>query len=198
MFLLLDNYDSFTYNLRHYLGELGAEVEVRRNDAITVEDVLTLEAEGIVISPGPCGPDRAGICMEVIARTKDRLPILGVCLGHQCIGQVFGGKIVLAPKPMHGKISDITHQGLGLMDGIPSPFKATRYHSLIIEPKSLPSCLEVTATSDDGVIQGISHKELPIYGVQFHPESIASEHGHRLIQNFLNIAKARPSGRKIA
>ena len=198
MFLLLDNYDSFTYNLRHYFGELGAEVEVLRNDAITVEKVLSLGAEGIVISPGPCDPDRAGICMEVIERAKDRLPILGVCLGHQCIGQVFGGKIVLAPKPMHGKISDITHQGLGLMDGIPSPFKATRYHSLIIEPKSLPSCLEVTATSDDGVIQGISHKELPIYGVQFHPESIASEHGHRLIQNFLNIAKARPSGRKIA
>lgn len=198
MFLLLDNYDSFTYNLRHYLGELGAEVEVRRNDAITVEDVLSLGAEGIVISPGPCDPDRAGICMEVIERAKDRLPILGVCLGHQCIGQVFGGKIVLAPKPMHGKISDITHKGLGLLNGIPNPFKATRYHSLIIEPKSLPSCLEVTATSDDGVIQGISHKELPIYGVQFHPESIASEHGHRLIQNFLDIAKGRPRNRKIA
>ena len=198
MFLLLDNYDSFTYNLRHYLGELGAEVEVRRNDAISTEDILALGAEGIVISPGPCDPDRAGICLDVIENAKDKLPILGVCLGHQCIGQVFGGRIVLAPKPMHGKISEITHTGNGLLDGIPSPFKATRYHSLTIDPDSLPDCLEVTATSDDGVIQGIAHKDLPIHGVQFHPESIASEHGHRLIQNFLEIARGKPGDKEAA
>ncbi len=198
MFLLLDNYDSFTYNLRHYLGELGAEVEVCRNDAITPEDALALGAEGIVISPGPCDPDRAGICLDIIEKAAGRLPILGVCLGHQCIGQAFGGKIVLAPKPMHGKISEITHTGNGLLAGIPSPFKATRYHSLTIDPESLPDCLEVTATSDDGVIQGIAHKDLPLHGVQFHPESIASEHGHRLIQNFLDIARSKPGDKKVA
>jgi anthranilate synthase component 2 len=198
MFLLIDNYDSFTYNLRHYLGELGAEVDVRRNDAITVNDVLSLGAEGIVISPGPCDPDRAGICLELIDKAQNYLPILGVCLGHQCIGQAFGGKIVLAPKPMHGKISKIIHNSSGLMDGIPSSFKATRYHSLTLEPESLPSCLSVTATSEDGVIQGISHKDLPIHGVQFHPESIASEYGHRLIQNFLNIAKNKPGKSMVA
>ena len=159
MFLLLDNYDSFTYNLRHYLGELGAEVEVRRNDAISTEDILVLGTEGIVISPGPCDPDRAGICLDVIEKAKDKLPILGVCLGHQCIGQVFGGRIVLAPKPMHGKISEITHTGNGLLDGIPSPFKATRYHSLTVARQGLPECLEVTADSEDGVIQGLSHRE---------------------------------------
>ena len=198
MFLLIDNYDSFTYNLRHYLGELGAEVEVCRNDAITLDDVQSMSVEGLVISPGPCDPDRAGICLELIEKVKDEMPILGVCLGHQCIGQVFGGKIVLAPKPMHGKVSDIFHQSDGLMNGIPSPFRATRYHSLAIEPGTLPSFLSVMATSEDGVIQGISHKELPIFGVQFHPESIASEHGHKLIQNFLDIVKARPGNRKVA
>jgi anthranilate synthase component II len=191
MFLLLDNYDSFTYNLRHYLGELGAEVEVVRNDAVSADKAVAGSAEGIVISPGPCDPDRAGICLEVIEKAKARLPILGVCLGHQCIGQVFGGKIVRAPKPMHGKISAITHTGRGVLAGIPSPFNATRYHSLTIAPESLPDCLEVTATSDDGVIQGVRHRELPIHGVQFHPESIASEHGHKLIQNFLDIARGR-------
>ena len=198
MFLLIDNYDSFTYNLRHYLGELGAEVEVYRNDAITLDDIQSMSVEGLVISPGPCDPDRAGICLELIEKVKDEMPILGVCLGHQCIGQVFGGKIVLAPKPMHGKVSDIFHQSDGLMNGIPSPFRATRYHSLAIEPGTLPSFLSVMATSEDGVIQGISHKELPIFGVQFHPESIASEHGHKLIQNFLDIVKARPGNRKVA
>jgi anthranilate synthase component 2 len=198
MFLLIDNYDSFTYNLRHYLGELGAEVEVYRNDAINVNDVLSIGAEGIVISPGPCDPDRAGICLELIEKAKACLPILGVCLGHQCIGQAFGGNVVLAPKPMHGKISKIIHQDNGLMDGIPSPFMATRYHSLTLEPESLPSCFSVTATSEDGVIQGISHIDLPIHGVQFHPESIASEHGHRLIQNFLDIAKNKPEKSKVA
>jgi len=191
MFLLLDNYDSFTYNLLHYIGELGAEVEVVRNDAVTADEALAMGAEGIVISPGPCDPDRAGICLEVVEKAAGKLPILGVCLGHQCIGQVFGGKIVLAPKPMHGKISEITHTGEGVLAGIESPFKATRYHSLTVDPDSLPDCLKITAESDDGVIQGLSHKEFPIHGVQFHPESIASEHGHQLIQNFLDIARAK-------
>jgi anthranilate synthase component 2 len=202
MFLLLDNYDSFTYNLRHYLGELGAEVEVRRNDAISADEALALGAEGIVISPGPRDPDRAGICLEVIEKAAKgntaRLPILGVCLGHQCIGQVFGGRVVLAPKPMHGKVSEITHTGEGVLTGLPSPFKATRYHSLTLERESLPDCLEITAESDDGVIQGLRHRDLPIHGVQFHPESIASEHGHQVIQNFLDIARNKPGGKVAA
>ena len=198
MFLLLDNYDSFTYNLRHYLGELGAEVEVRRNDAISADEALALGAEGIVISPGPRDPDRAGICLEVIEKSAGRLPILGVCLGHQCIGQVFGGRVVLAPKPMHGKVSEITHTGEGVLAGLPSPFKATRYHSLTLERESLPDCLEITAESDDGVIQGLRHRDLPIHGVQFHPESIASEHGHQVIQNFLDIARNKPGGKVAA
>jgi anthranilate synthase component 2 len=202
MFLLLDNYDSFTYNLRHYLGELGAEVQVRRNDAVSADEALALGAEGIVISPGPCDPDKAGICLEVIEKAAQgknrRLPILGVCLGHQCIGQIFGGNMVRAPKPMHGKISEITHTGTGVLAGLPSPFKATRYHSLTIEPDSLPDCLEITAQSDDGVIQGLSHRDLPIHGVQFHPESISSEHGHQLIQNFLDITRTQPGGKEAA
>ena len=195
MFLLLDNYDSFTYNLRHYLGELGAEVQVRRNDAVSADEALALGAEGIVISPGPCDPDKAGICLDVIEKAAGRLPILGVCLGHQCIGQFFGGTVVRAPKPMHGKISEITHTGTGVLAGLPSPFKATRYHSLTIERDSLPDCLEITAESDDGVIQGIAHRDLPFHGVQFHPESIASEHGHQLIQNFLDIAGGKTGGK---
>ena len=202
MFLLLDNYDSFTYNLRHYLGELGAEVEVRRNDAISADEALALGAEGIVISPGPRDPDRAGICLEVIEKAAKgntaRLPILGVCLGHQCIGQVFGGRVVLAPKPMHGKVSEITHTGEGVLTGLPSPFKATRYHSLTLERESLPDCLEITAESDDGVILGLRHRAFPIHGVQFHPESIASEHGHQVIQNFLDIARNKPGGKVAA
>ena len=195
MFLLLDNYDSFTYNLRHYLGELGAEVEVRRNDAVSADEALSLGTEGIVISPGPCDPDRAGICLEVMEKAAGRLPVLGVCLGHQCIGQAFGAKVVRAPKPMHGKISEITHNATGVLAAIPSPFKATRYHSLTLEPGSLPDCLEITAESDDGVIQGIAHRDLPLHGVQFHPESIASEHGHQLIQNFLDIAQGKSGGK---
>ena len=195
MFLLLDNYDSFTYNLRHYLGELGAEVEVRRNDAVSADEALSLGAEGIIISPGPCDPDRAGICLEVMEKAAGRLPVLGVCLGHQCIGQAFGAKVVRAPKPMHGKISEITHNATGVLAAIPSPFKATRYHSLTLEPGSLPDCLEITAESDDGVIQGIAHRDLPLHGVQFHPESIASEHGHQLIQNFLDIARGKTGGK---
>ena len=195
MFLLLDNYDSFTYNLRHYLGELGAEVEVRRNDAVSADEALSLGTEGVVISPGPCDPDRAGICLEVVEKAAGRLPVLGVCLGHQCIGQAFGAKVVRAPKPMHGKISKITHNATGVLAAIPSPFKATRYHSLTLEPGSLPDCLEITAESDDGVIQGIAHRDLPFHGVQFHPESIASEHGHQLIQNFLDIARGKTGGK---
>ena len=195
MFLLLDNYDSFTYNLRHYLGELGAEVEVRRNDAVSADEALALGAEGIVIPPGPCDPDRAGICLEVVEKAAGKLPVLGVCLGHQCIGQAFGGKVVRAPKPMHGKISEITHNATGVLAAIPSPFKATRYHSLTLEPGSLPDCLEITAETDDGVIQGIAHRDLPLHGVQFHPESIATEHGHQLIQNFLDIARGKTGGK---
>ena len=191
MFLLIDNYDSFTYNLRHYLGELGAEVEVRRNDALSTDQAIELGADGIVLSPGPCDPDKAGICLDLIKKAAGRLPILGVCLGHQCIGQAFGANVVLAPKPMHGKVSGIKHKETALFDGIPTNFMATRYHSLTLDPDSLPDCLAVTAESDDGVIQGVSHRQLPVHGVQFHPESIASEHGHRLIQNFLEISSGR-------
>ena len=188
MFLLIDNYDSFTYNLRHYLGELGAGVEVRRNDALGADEAMALDPEGIVLSPGPCDPDRAGICLELIAKAAGRIPILGVCLGHQCIGQAFGGRVVRGPKPMHGKVSPIRHRGGGVFEGIPSPFTATRYHSLVVARDGLPDCLRVTADSDDGVIQGLAHREMPIHGVQFHPESIASEHGHRWLRNFLDMA----------
>ncbi|KAF0135600.1 MAG: anthranilate synthase component II [Rhodospirillaceae bacterium] len=187
MFLLIDNYDSFTYNLWHYLRMLGAEVVVRRNDAISVAEVLALPLQGVVVSPGPSDPDRAGICLDLIGQVH--LPVLGVCLGHQAIGQAFGGKVIRAPYPMHGKISTIHHAGLRLFAGLPSPFKATRYHSLIVEQVSLPACLEVTAESEDGLIMGLAHRVLPIFGVQFHPESIASEHGHALIANFLALAR---------
>ncbi|MAO56603.1 MAG: aminodeoxychorismate/anthranilate synthase component II [Rhodospirillaceae bacterium] len=187
MFVLIDNYDSFTFNLWHYLGELGAEVKVFRNDVVTPEDVLALNPKGIVISPGPCDPDKAGICLDMIAAAAGKVPLLGVCLGHQAIGQAFGAKVVLAPKPMHGKVSTITHDGTGVFAGLESPFTATRYHSLTLDPDSIPDCLRVTAHSEDGVIQGVSHKEMPIYGVQFHPESIASEHGHQLLKNFIGM-----------
>tara|TARA_R110002073_G_scaffold172759_1_gene329986 strand:+ start:1111 stop:1695 length:585 start_codon:yes stop_codon:yes gene_type:complete len=187
MFVLIDNYDSFTFNLWHYLGELGAEVTVHRNDVVTPEDILALKPQGIVISPGPCDPDKAGICLDLIAAAAGKVPILGVCLGHQCIGQVFGAKVVLAPKPMHGKVSTITHDGTGVFTGIDSPFTATRYHSLTIDPATVPDCLRVTARSEDDVIQGIAHRDMPIYGVQFHPESIASENGHTLLRNFIGM-----------
>lgn len=189
MYLLIDNYDSFTYNLLHYLGELGAEVEVRRNDAITPAEALDMKPDGIVISPGPCDPDRAGICLEMIGETKGKLPLLGVCLGHQCIGQHFGGTVLRAPVPMHGKMSQISHTGKGIFEGIPTPFPATRYHSLMVRRDDLPDCLEITAESEDGVIQGLTHKTLPLFGVQFHPESIASENGHKILENFLNLSK---------
>ncbi len=192
MFLLIDNYDSFTYNLWHFLGELGAAVEVRRNDALSAEEALALAPEGIVLSPGPCDPDRAGICLELIGKAAGRVPILGVCLGHQSIGQAFGGRVVRAPLCMHGKMSDIRHHGRGLFAGLPDPLTAARYHSLIVERHTLPDCLEVTAETGDGLIMGLRHREWPIFGVQFHPESIASQAGHDLLRNFLTIAHEEP------
>jgi anthranilate synthase component 2 len=187
--LLIDNYDSFTWNLFHYLGELGAQVRVVRNDEITAEEALNSGATGIVLSPGPCTPNEAGICMEVIEKAAGTMPILGVCLGHQAIGQVYGGTVVRAPEPMHGKLSRIHHTGKSVFRGLNNDFLATRYHSLTIDPPSMPASLEVTATSDDGVIQGVMHKSHPVHGVQFHPESIASENGHALLNNFLQIAR---------
>lgn len=191
MILLIDNYDSFTYNLWHYLGEVGETVEVRRNDAITADEAMSFGASGIVISPGPCDPDQAGICLELVEKAAGNIPLMGVCLGHQSIGQAFGGKIVRAPACMHGKVSTITHTGAGLFEGIPNDFTATRYHSLTIDPDSMPDCLDVTARSEDGVIQGIQHKEMPVFGVQFHPESIASEHGHQMLRNFVSKTNGR-------
>lgn len=189
MLLLIDNYDSFTFNLFHYLGELGAEVVVKRNDEISVSDVLAMRPDGVVLSPGPCTPNEAGICLDVVRRADGRLPILGVCLGHQAIGQAYGGRIERAPEPMHGKLSRIRHTGKSVFRGLNNDFEATRYHSLTIAPDSTPDALEVTATTDDGVIMGVMHKSHPVHGVQFHPESIASENGHALLQNFLKIAE---------
>ena len=188
MFILIDNYDSFTYNLVHFLGELGAQVEVWRNDAISVEEVLAKKPQGIVISPGPCDPDRAGICVDLVRAATGQIPMLGVCLGHQSIGQAYGGKVTRAPVCMHGKLSPVTHDGTGIFAGLPSPFMATRYHSLELARENLPGCLEVTAQTGDGLIMGIAHRDQPVFGVQFHPESIASEHGHALLANFLALA----------
>ncbi|HLI11380.1 MAG TPA: aminodeoxychorismate/anthranilate synthase component II [Alphaproteobacteria bacterium] len=189
MFLFIDNYDSFTYNLVHYLGELGAEVAVWRNDALTVEAALAARPEGIILSPGPCDPDRAGICVPLVRAAAGRLPILGVCLGHQAIGQAFGGRIARGPAPMHGKVSSIRHRGDDIFRGLANPFRATRYHSLVVARDGLPDCLEVTAETDDGVIMGLRHRQFPVYGVQFHPESIETSEGHRLLANFLRLAK---------
>jgi len=189
MLLLIDNYDSFTYNLVHFLGDVGARCEVFRNDQISVADAMKMAPEGIVLSPGPCNPDKAGICLELVeAAAKAEVPLFGVCLGHQSIGQAFGAKIVRAPEMMHGKISPIFHEGMGVFSGLPNPFEATRYHSLTIAPETLPDCLTVTARTEDGVIMGVQHKSLPIHGVQFHPESIASQHGRELLANFLDLA----------
>lgn len=188
MILLIDNYDSFTYNLVHYFGELGADIEVHRNDTLTVDEVLARKPQAIVLSPGPCDPDKAGICLELVERAAGKIPIFGVCLGHQTIGQVFGGKVIRAPLCMHGKMSRISHDGKGVFEGLPQDFEATRYHSLTLDPDQIPDCLEVTARADDGVIMGIRHKDMPIYGVQFHPESIASEHGHDILANFMKLA----------
>jgi anthranilate synthase component 2 len=191
MILVIDNYDSFTYNLVHYLNELGAETVVHRNDALTVEEVLAMRPEAIVLSPGPCTPNEAGICLPLIDAAPADLPIFGVCLGHQSIGQAMGGKVVRAKSLMHGKTSPIHHTGQGVFAGLPNPFTATRYHSLSVPRESLPNTLEVTAWTDDGEIMGFSHKTRPLHGVQFHPESIATEGGHALLGNFLDLAGVR-------
>jgi len=189
MLLLIDNYDSFTYNLVQYLGELGADVHVHRNDAIGIEQIAAWEPSAIVISPGPCTPNEAGISVPLIQSFAGRIPILGVCLGHQAIGQAFGGKIVRAGRVMHGKVSPVTHDGRGVFAELPSPFTATRYHSLAIERTTMPACLAITATADDGEVMGVRHREWPVEGVQFHPEAILTEHGHALLRNFLESAK---------
>lgn len=191
MLLLIDNYDSFTYNLVHYLGELGAETLVKRNDALSVQEAIELGPEAILLSPGPCDPDQAGICLPLTkAAAEAGIPLMGVCLGHQTIGQAFGGKIVRCHEIVHGKTARIHHQSKNLFEGLPTPFEATRYHSLTIERDSFPTCLDITAQTGDGTIMGVSHRELPVFGVQFHPESIASEHGHKVLKTFLEIAEA--------
>jgi anthranilate synthase component 2 len=189
MLLLIDSYDSFTYNLFHYLGELGAETIVKRNDELSAGDALALRPDAIVLSPGPCTPNEAGICLDLIRQADGHVPILGVCLGHQAIGQAYGGRIVRAPEPMHGKLSRIHHTGRSVFRGLNNDFEATRYHSLTIAPESVPEVLEVTATTGDRVIMGVMHKRHPVHGVQFHPESIASENGHALLRNFLALAR---------
>lgn len=188
MILVVDNYDSFTYNLVHYLAELGAQTHVVRNDDLTVEEAWALQPEAVLLSPGPCAPDQAGICLSLIEMAAETMPILGVCLGHQSIGQAFGGEVVRAKTLMHGKTSPILHEGRGVFGGLPSPFTATRYHSLAVRRETLPDALEVTAWTEDGEIMGLSHRTRPIHGVQFHPESIATEHGHAMIANFLDLA----------
>lgn len=187
MLLLIDNYDSFTYNLVHYLGELGADVQVWRNDALDVQKAMALKPAGILLSPGPKTPNEAGICLPLThAAAEARIPLMGVCLGHQTIGQAFGGKVLRCDEIVHGKMGEIKHNGKGLFKGLPSPFAATRYHSLVVDRATLPDCLEITGALENGTIMGLSHRELPIHGVQFHPESIASEHGHKILQNFLD------------
>lgn len=190
MILLIDNYDSFTWNLVHYLGQLGASVDVVRNDELTVDQVAARAPKAVVLSPGPCDPDRAGICLELVSRLGPSLPILGVCLGHQTIGQVYGGHVVRAGAPMHGKVSKIRNYGTSVFKGLPPVFGATRYHSLVVDRASLPNVLTITAEADDGTIMGVCHREHPVHGVQFHPESIATEHGHDLLRNFLELARA--------
>ncbi|MFT4700090.1 MAG: anthranilate synthase component 2 [Yoonia sp.] len=190
MLLLIDNYDSFTYNLVHYLGELGADVLVRRNDALDVQAAMAMKPEAILLSPGPCDPAQAGICLALtLAAAETKTPLMGVCLGHQTIGEAFGGKVIRCHEIVHGKMGRMNHTGKGLFADLPTPFEATRYHSLIVERESLPDCLEITAELDDGTIMGMQHRELPIHGVQFHPESIASQHGHKLLGNFLKNMK---------
>jgi anthranilate synthase component II len=194
---LIDNYDSFTFNLVHYFGELGASVAVHRNDQISVAAVLAAAPDAIVLSPGPCTPHEAGICLDLIAAAADRrVPLFGVCLGHQAIGESFGGRVIRAPLPVHGKMATILHRAETVFRGIEGPFQATRYHSLIVERESLPACLRITAETPDGLIMALSHETLPIHGVQFHPESITSEHGHKILQNFLDLAQEHNDGRK--
>ncbi len=190
MLLLIDNYDSFTYNLVHYVGELGVDVVVKRNDALDVQEAMAMNPSGILLSPGPATPDQAGICLALTAAAAEtKTPLLGVCLGHQTIGQAFGGDVIRCHEIVHGKMGTMHHDGKGVFAGLPNPFQATRYHSLVVDRATLPECLEVTATLADGTIMGLQHRELPIQGVQFHPESIASEHGHALLQNFVNMMK---------
>jgi anthranilate synthase component 2 len=198
MILLIDNYDSFVYNLARYVRELGQTPLVRRHDAITAEEILALAPSHIIISPGPCSPSEAGVSTEVVRRVGPTIPILGVCLGHQCIGAAYGGEIVRAGRPMHGKTSRIHHEGTGLFTGLPSPFRATRYHSLVIAPASVPPELEITATSEDGEIMAVQHARFPVYGVQFHPESVLTEHGYRLIDHFLHGVPATPRSLPVA
>jgi anthranilate synthase component II len=198
MLLLIDNYDSFTYNLVHYIGELGVACEVVRNDKLSVAEAIALQPKAIVLSPGPCTPNEAGICLELIAKVGSTIPILGVCLGHQAIGQAYGGNVIRAPSPMHGKLSTIAHHDTrSVFKGLPPSFQVTRYHSLIVERASLPDCLEVTAETSDGLIMGLAHKTHPVHGVQFHPESIASEQGHALLANFLTIAGFAPNRKTV-
>jgi anthranilate synthase component II len=196
MIILIDNYDSFTFNLFHYLGELGAEVVVHRNDKVTAAEVVAAEPEAIVLSPGPCTPDDAGICLDLIKAASATIPVFGVCLGHQAIGQVFGGKVVRAPTLVHGKLSLIKHQGSGVFRGINGPFQATRYHSLVVDRASMPAELATVAETEDRLVMGLAHKSLPVHGVQFHPESIASEHGRVILKNFLDLAAAWNANRR--
>jgi len=188
MIVLIDNYDSFTFNLVHYLGELGVEVVVHRNDQVTADTVLAADPDAIVLSPGPCTPNEAGICLDLIDKASARIPMLGVCLGHQAIGQAFGGHVVRAAEPMHGKLSEIVHRGESVFRGINGPFRATRYHSLVVDADRVPASLTVTARTHDNLVMGLAHNERPVHGVQFHPESIASEHGHLILKNFLELA----------
>jgi anthranilate synthase component 2 len=195
MLILIDNYDSFTYNLVHYLGELGAECEVIRNDKLSTDEILKKKPKALVLSPGPCTPNEAGVCLDLIEKAGSKIPLLGVCLGHQAIGQAYGGHVIRAPVPMHGKLSTIRHTDKGIFKGLPEKIEVTRYHSLIVERATLPDCLEVTAETTDGIIMGLQHKTHPVHGVQFHPESIASEQGHALLANFLELAGLSPRRR---
>ena len=196
LILVIDNYDSFTFNLVHYLLELGARVEVVRNDAVTATQALAMRPQAVLLSPGPCTPNEAGVCLDLVAAAADAgLPLLGVCLGHQALGAAFGGAVVRAPQVMHGKTSAMTHDGTGIFAGLPSPFEATRYHSLIVRDDDLPDCFAVNARSPDGIIMGMRHKQLPMHGVQFHPESIATEHGHAMLANFMTLAGIQPLAR---
>jgi anthranilate synthase component 2 len=190
MIVLIDNYDSFAFNLVHYLGELGADVVVHRNDKVSAGDVIDADPDAIVLSPGPCTPNEAGICLDLVEKAAAKIPMFGVCLGLQSIGQAFGGNVVRAPAPVHGKLSEITHQGQGVFRGINGPFKATRYHSLVVDRATMPEGLSVTAETGDRLVMGVSHTKLPVHGVQFHPESIASENGHLILKNFLELAAA--------
>ena len=195
---LIDNYDSFTWNLVHYLGALGAEVEVVRNDARSAAEILAARPDAIVLSPGPCTPKEAGVCLDILAQAKGEVPIMGVCLGHQAIGDAYGGKVIRAPEPIHGKLAQIEHEGQTIFRGINGPFMATRYHSLVVERATMPADLMVTAQTEDGLVMGLSHRSRPVHGVQFHPESILSEHGHLMLQNFLDLAKAWNEGPRAA